>query len=97
MLAKVVVTINDDASGFRLDILTTHRLHRSPVVRSQPILTTHMDYVNSYPSLLQTISYTSSRTHTIREICAGVVKGAEKSGTALFRPENAGRVRVCPS
>ena len=73
-----LVNINrDDASGFRLDTLTNHQLHRSPVVRSQPILTTHTDYVNNYPSLLQTTSYNFTRTHTMGEICYGVVKGAD--------------------
>ena len=73
-----VVNINrNDASGFRLDTLTTHWLPRSPVVHSQPILTTHTDYVNSYHSLLQTTSYNFTRTHTTEEICAGVVKGAD--------------------
>ena len=72
-----IVNINrDDASGFRLDTLTTHRLHKSPVVHNQPILTTHTDYVNSYPSLLQTTSYNFTKTKTTGEICAGVVKGA---------------------
>ena len=44
----------DDASGFRLDTLSTHRLHRSPMVRGKDVLATHTDFVNSYPSILQT-------------------------------------------
>lgn len=48
-----VVNINrDDAAGFRLDTLTTHKLHRTPVVQGRQILTTHTEYVNSYPSVL---------------------------------------------
>ena len=66
----------DDAAGFRLDTLATHRLHRTPVVKGSEILTTHTDYVNNYPSLLQTTSYNFSATKTTGEICAGVVKGA---------------------
>jgi len=30
----------DDTSGFRLDTLSTHRLHRTPVVKGHDILTT---------------------------------------------------------
>ena len=66
----------DDASGFRLDTLTTHRLYRTPVVRGNEILTTHTDYVKSYPSQLQTTSYNFSSTKTTGELCAGVVKAA---------------------
>ncbi len=72
-----VLNVNrDDAAGFRLDTLATHRLHRSPVVRGQEILTTHTDYVNSYPSVLQTSSYNFTASKTTGEVCAGVVKGA---------------------
>ena len=66
----------DDASGFRLDTLSTHRLHRSPMVRGKDVLATHTDFVNSYPSILQTTSYHFSGTTTTKEVCAGVVKGA---------------------
>ncbi len=44
----------DDASEFRLDTLVTHGKHGSPTVSGQDILTTHTDYVNRYPSILQT-------------------------------------------
>lgn len=72
-----VVNINrDDAAGFRLDTLTTHKLHRTPVVQGREILTTHTDYVNSYPSVLQTSNYNFTSTKTTGELCAGVVKGA---------------------
>ena len=66
----------DDTSGFRSDTLSTHHLHRTPVVRGKEIVTTYTDYVNSYPSLLQTTSYNFTGTKTTSEICAGVVKGA---------------------
>ena len=66
----------DDAAGFRLDSLTSHRLHRSPVVQGKEILTTRTDFVNSYPSLLQTTSYNFSATQTTGLLCAGVVKGS---------------------
>ena len=74
----------DDASGFRLDTLSTHRLHRTPVVHGKETVTTYTDYVNSYPSLLQTTSYHFSATKTTGVICTGVVKGAgvfEKNAT----------------
>lgn len=72
-----IVNVNrDDASRFRLDSLATHRLHRTPVVRGKEIVTTYTDYVNSYPSILQTTSYNFSPTKTTSEICAGMIKGA---------------------
>ena len=43
-----ITSINrDDASGFRLDTLTTHGKHATPAVTSRNILTTHTDYVNN--------------------------------------------------
>lgn len=69
-----IVNMNrDDTVGFRLDTLTTHRLHRTPVVE---ILTTRTDYVNSYPSILQTTNYNFTFTKATGEICAGVTKAA---------------------
>ena len=64
----------DDASGYRLDTLTTHHQYSSPVVQGKEILTTHTDYVTPYPSVLQTISYNFSSTENTSETCAGVVK-----------------------
>ena len=69
------VTMNrDDSSGFRLDTLTTCKQHASPVVRGQETLTTRTDYVNKYPSILQTTSYNFTGTATTAESCVGVVK-----------------------
>ena len=64
----------DDASGFRLDTMATHRLHRTPMVQGHQALTTYTDYVNRYPSLLHTTSYNFSATQTTAEVCAGIVK-----------------------
>ena len=36
----------------------------------------HTDFVNSYPSVLQTTCYNMSAKKTTGEICAGIVKGA---------------------
>ena len=74
--SKIVNINRDDAAGFRLDTLSTHRLHRTPVVQGKEILTTRTDFVNSYPSLLQTSSYNFSATKTTGELCCGVVKGS---------------------
>ena len=74
--AQILNLNRDDAAGFRLDTLSTHRLHRSPMVRGKEILATHTDFVNSYPSILQTTSYHFHGTATTAELCAGVVKGA---------------------
>ena len=54
--------------------MTTHRLHKTPTVKD--VLTTHTDYVNKYPSTLQTTSYNFSKTETTKELCAGVVKAS---------------------
>ena len=66
----------DDASGFRLDTLTTCKQYASPTVEGNVVLTTRTDYVNKYPSrsLLQTTSYNFTATQTIEEVCVGVVK-----------------------
>lgn len=64
----------DDASGFRLDTLTTNKQYANAVVQGQDIVTTRTDYVNKYPSVLQTTSYNFSCTDTTPEVCVGVVK-----------------------
>ena len=70
-----IVNINrDDASGFRLNSMSTHRLHKTPVVQGHEALTTYTDYLNSYPSTLQTTSYNFTGTETTSEVCVGVVK-----------------------
>ena len=72
-----ILNINrDNAAGYRLDTLSTHRLHRSPMVRGHEVLATHTDFVNSYPSVLQTTCYNMTSTKTTGEMCAGVVKEA---------------------
>ena len=74
---RYILNINrDDAAGFRLDTMATHRLHRTPAVQSQEALTTYTDYVNRYPSTLQTTSYNFSGTQTTQEVCIGVVKAS---------------------
>ena len=78
-----IVNINrDDAAGFRLDTMATHRLHRTPALSEHKTLTTYTDYVNKYPSTIQTTSYNFTGTKTTKEICVGVVKA-----TAVF-PKN---------
>ena len=71
-----MIVNRDDAAGFRLDTLSTHRLHRNPVVQGHEILTTRTDFVSNYPSLLKTTSYNFTGTKNTPEMCAGVVKGA---------------------
>lgn len=73
-----ITNINrDDASGFWLDTLATHSKHGTAAVKGKNVLTTHTDYVNKYPSLLQTTSYNFSATKTTKEMSAGVVKGSK--------------------
>lgn len=64
----------DDASGFRLDTLSTHKQYQSLSVRGNEVVTTHTDYVNKYKSVLQTTSYNFTATSTTGEMCAGIVK-----------------------
>lgn len=82
------VNINrDDAAGFRLDTLATNKQYSTPVVAGKDIITTRTDYVNRYPSTLQTTSYNFSGTATTPEMCAGVVKAPkvhEKNPTQHF-------------
>ena len=63
----------DDAAGFRLDTLTTHHQYSTPVVKGKETLTTFTDYMNRYPSVLQTTCYNFTGTETTPELCAGVV------------------------
>ena len=73
-----ITNINrDDASGFRLDTLVTYAKHGTAAVLGKDVLTTHTDYVNRHPSLLQTTSYNFSATKTTKEMVAGIVKGSK--------------------
>lgn len=68
-----ILNVNrDDASGFRLDTLATHKQYALPTLTS--VLTTHTDYVTKYPNILQTTSYYFSEMKSTPEVCAGVVK-----------------------
>lgn len=70
-----ILNVNrDDASGFRLDTMTTHRLQRTPMVQGSEATTTYTDYVNKYKAVLQTTSYNFTHLQTRGEMCAGVVK-----------------------
>ncbi|CAH3186929.1 unnamed protein product [Porites lobata] len=64
----------DDQAGFRLDTMTTHKLHSTLSIKGSEPLTTYTDYVNKYPSTLQTTSYNFSGTDSTGEICCGMVK-----------------------
>lgn len=70
-----ILNINrDDATGFRLDTLTTCKQYTNPTVKGKEILSTRTDYVNKHPSVLQTTSYNISKTGTTSEVCIGLVK-----------------------
>ncbi|CAB4006294.1 Hypothetical predicted protein [Paramuricea clavata] len=60
------------------DTLATHRLHGNLCVKGKETLAIRTDYVNKYPSTLQTTSYNFPGTETTGEIawrnCMGVVK-----------------------
>ena len=70
-----ILNINrDDAAGFRLDTLTSCMQYATPVVSGNEVLTTRTDFVNRYPSVLQTTSYNFTKTNTTAEVCVGIVK-----------------------
>ena len=60
--------------GFQLDTLTTCKQYGAPTVEGRDVVTTRTDYVNKYPSMLQTTSYNFTATQTTQEACVGVVK-----------------------
>ena len=64
----------DDQAGFRLDTMTTHKLHPTLCVQGHEHLITYTDYTTKYPAKLQTTSYFFPSTETTGEICCGVVK-----------------------
>lgn len=72
--SNIVNIGRDDQAGFRLDTMASHRLHGTLCVKGNESLTTRTDYVNKYPSTLQTTSYNFAGTKTTGEICMGVVK-----------------------
>ena len=72
--SNIVNLGRDDQAGFRLDTMASHRLHGSLCVKGKESLTTRTDYVNKYPSTLQTTSYNFAGTKTTGEVCMGVVK-----------------------
>ena len=75
-----ILNINrDDAAGFRLDTITTCKQYATPVVQGSEVFTTRTDYVNKYPSIIQTTSYNFTKTNTTPEVCVGVVKAVQKN------------------
>lgn len=72
-MAIVSLTNRDDASGFRLDTLSTHKQYKSLSVKGK-VLITHTHYLNKYKSVLQTTSYNFTGSETTGETCAGTVK-----------------------
>ena len=72
---RSILNVNrDDAAGFRLDTMSTHRLNRTPMVQGKEATTTYTDFVTPYKGVLQTTSYNFTKTATTPELCAGVVK-----------------------
>lgn len=64
----------DDQAGFRLDTMTTHKLHPTLCAKGNEHVTTYTDYTTKYPSKLKTTCYNFPCTETTGEICSGVVK-----------------------
>ena len=73
-LLNSVLLNRDDQAGFRLDTTFTHKQGKCITLESQPSLTTRTDFVNKYPSLLQTTSYLFLDSETTEKACVGIVK-----------------------
>ena len=69
-----LVLNRDDAAGFRLDTTYTHKQHKGVQLLDSPDLSTRMDYLNKYTSVLQTTSYMFLPTSSTSASCIGVVK-----------------------
>ena len=69
-----MVLNRDDAAGFRLVTTYTHKQNKGVQLANEPDLTTRTDFVNSYPSQLQTPSYLFMETETTPRMCVGIVK-----------------------
>ena len=69
-----VLLNRDDQARFRLDATFTHKQGKCITLENTPALTTRTDFVNSYPSLLQTTSYLFMESETTAKACVGVVK-----------------------
>ena len=57
--------------------MVTHSKHPSPMVQGEQVLTSHMNYVNNYPSTLQTTSYNFTGTKITPKLCTGVIKASK--------------------
>ena len=57
-----------------VDTMTTSEQNAMLCCKDNLPLTTRTDYVNQYPSVLQTTCYNFAVTETTGEVCAGVVK-----------------------
>ena len=64
----------DDASGYRLNTTYTHKQHKSISQSEKPEVTTRIDYVNKYGSIIQVTSYLLLGTKTTPQLSAGIVK-----------------------
>ena len=64
----------DDQAGFRLDTLSTNKQFGTRTLKDNLATSSRTDYVNPYPSVLQTTSYNFPSTETTNEMCGGVVK-----------------------
>ena len=69
-----VLLNRDDQSGFRLDTTYDHKHSKTITLTNRPALTTRTDFVNDYPSVIQTTSYLLMETDTSKQACVGVVK-----------------------
>jgi len=78
-----IVNINrDDAAGFRFDTLTTYKQYSTPTLEN---LTTRTEFVNKYPSVLQTTSCNFTHTSTTDEIYVGAAKLHQKNPLRIWQ------------
>ena len=92
---KEILNINrDDASGFRLNTMTTCKQYAAPTVQGYDVNTTRTDYVNKHPSMLQTTSYNFIGTHTTEVGCKGTAFTPEEHASDLKMLSQKPKVRV---
>ena len=67
-----MVNINrDDATGFRLDTLTTCKQYSTPAIQGSEVLSTRTDYVNKYPSVRRLPLATSQEQQPLESYVQG--------------------------
>ena len=91
---KLILNRNDQA-GFRLDTLGTHSKHATLCIQGNVPLATKTYFVTKYIAVLQTSSYTFTKTKKTIEQCGGIVKASNFAGqNVICRKEPLGTLSM---